>query len=86
MWSDKMGKPLTSVFDLSSDGGIDIVEFDPFVPLDIKGETFTELLMNWPFIFCKLVFVVFGMASGEAGEGGVARSDNDADNGTSTSV
>lgn len=41
-----MGKPLTSVFDLSSDGGIDIVEFDPFVPLDIKGETFTELLMN----------------------------------------
>jgi len=43
--------------------------------------------MNWQFIFCNPLLVVFGIvAIGEEGEGGVARSDNDADNGTSTSV
>jgi hypothetical protein len=38
--------------------------------------------MNWQFILCNPLVVVLGfvVAIGDEGEGGVARSDNDADN------
>ena len=63
-------------------------EFDPFVPLDIKDETCAELAMNWQFtLFNPLFVVAFRLVIvGEDGDGGVVRSDKDADNGTSISV
>ena len=54
----------------------------------IKDETCAELAMNWQFTLFKPLFVVaFRLVIvGDDGDGGVVRSDKDADNGTSISV
>ena len=64
-------------------------EFDPFVPLDIKDETCAELAMNWQFTLFKPVFVLafrLKLLVGDDGDGGVVRSDKDADIGIITHV